>query len=225
MIANEQSDKRSNLTPDQIAKAKSKTKQVSNQYKIYKYYFIIAIISLIAVFFLPMLGTDPAAGFNFPTTVVGWIVYITTKILVAIINMLLFHCFMCQGKLNIKDNPFYIEACEILRKYGFYVDNHAPRSPDEWLNREYRTKGVSITITSVLSAVVLTQAILVFDWVSMLTYLATIVFGVIFGLFQQDAAETYWTEEFWYYAKMIEKQYSQGENNDDTIQQFGTPQS
>ena len=212
---NEQSDRRSELTPEQIAKAKSKTKQVSNQYKIYKYYFIIAIISLIAVFFLPMLGSDPTAGFNFPKTTVGWIIYVATKILVAVINMLLFHCFMCQGKLNIKDNPFYIEACEILRRDGFYTDTMAPRSPDEWLSREYRTKGVSITVTSVLSAIVLTQAILVFDWVSMLTYLVTIVFGVIFGLFQQDAAETYWTEEFWYYAKMIEKQFTK-ETSDDT---------
>lgn len=210
----EQKDQRSQLTPEGIANLKSKRKQTANQYKLYKYYVIIAIISLIAVFFLPMLGTDPTAGFNFPTTAVGWIVYVATKILVAIINMLLFHCFMCQGKLNIKDNPYYIEACEILRRYGFYVESNDPRSPDVWLHGEYKTKGVMTTITSVLSAVVLTQAILVFDWVSMLTYLFTIIMGVVFGLFQQDAAETYWTEEFWYFAKKIEKE-NEGENKDD----------
>ena len=213
----EQNDQRSKLTPEQIASVKSKRKQATNQYKLYKYYVIIAITSLIAVFFLPMLGTDPEAGFNFPSTTVGWIIYITTKLLVATINMLLFHCFMCQGKLNIKDNPFYLEACEILRRYGYYVGNNDPRAPEVWVSGEYRTKGVFTTITSVLSAIVLTQAILVFDWVSMLTYLFTIIMGVIFGLFQQDAAETYWTEEFWYYAKMIEAKFLQGEKNNDNI--------
>lgn len=186
-----------------------------------------------------MLGTDPEAGFNFPSTAVGWIIYVITKILVAVINMLLFHCFMCQGKLNIKDNPFYLEACEILRRWGFYADSNDPRAPDVWLHGEYKNKGVMIAITSVLSAIIITQAILVFDWVSMLTYLFTIVMGIIFGLFQQDAAETYWTEEFWYYAKKIEKecleaerlkqeaekQKIEGENSNDTNRQYPIPQS
>lgn len=213
-------DQRSQLTPENIASVKTKKKQVVSQYKLYKYYVMIALLSLIAVFFLPMLGSDPTAGFNFPTTAVGWVVYVTTKIFVAIINMLLFHCFMCQGKLNIKDNPYYLEACEILRKYGYYTDSNDPRSPEVWLNGEYRQKGTMTTITSILSAVVLTQAILVFDWVSMLTYLATIVFGIIFGLFQQDAAETYWTEEFWFFAKKIEKENQKGEINNDSDRQY-----
>ena len=211
-----------------IKDAKNKANEVNTSYKLYKYYFIIGLISLIAVFFLPMLGSDTAAGFVFPTTAVGWVIYVVTKLLVAAINMMLFHCFMCQGKLNIKDNPYYIEACEILRRYGIMENNRDPRGPDEWLEHEYRTKGISVAITTVLSAIALTQAILAFDWISMLTYLFTIIMGIVFGLIQQDTAETYWTTEFWHYAKNIEKHYlslaEKGENNDNN-QQLAIPQS
>lgn len=208
-----------------IKETKHRINEANNTYKLYKYYFIIGIISLIAVFFLPMLGTNPAAGFVFPTSAVGWVVYIITKLLVAIINMMLFHCFMCQGKLNIKDNPYYIEACEILRRFGIMENNRDPRGPDEWLAQEYRTKGISIAITSILSAVCLTQAILTFDWVSMLTYLFTIIMGIIFGLIQQDTAETYWTTEFWHYAKKIEAEYLKKETNNDYTEQHPISQS
>lgn len=206
---------------EEIKNIKQKKRQATSQYKLYKYYFIIALISLIAVFFLPMLGTAMGASFAFPNTFVGWCVYVVNKALVAIINMLLFHCFMCQGKLNVQDNPKYLEAIEILNKYGFAMITNDPRAPEEWMHQQYKGKGIWIAMTSILSAVVITQAVLTFDWISMLTYLITIIFGIIFGLLQQDAAEEYWTEEFYKYAKKIQITHlvktniqEQGENND-----------
>ena len=201
-----------------VEEYKEKRKEIKSQYSLYKYYFIIAILSLIAVFVLPMLGSDPTLGLNLPTTGTGWIIYVITKLCVAVINMLLFHCFMRQGKLNIKENPYYLEACEILRRYGMGPDADDPRSPEAWQSGEYKNKGITITITSILSAVCLTQAILVFDWVSMLIYLMTIIMGLIFGLFQQDNAETYWTTEFWHYAKKIEKENKIMEESNDNNQ-------
>ena len=195
------------LTGGRISTLKKQVNDANNAYKLYKYYYVVAIASIIAVFFVPMLGSDPTAGFNFPTTAVGWVIYIITKLCVVAINMTIFHSFMCQGKLNIKDNPYYIEACEILRRYGIMENNQEPLGPDEWLAREYRNKGISLGITTLISTITITQAILRFDWISMLTYLVTIVMGIIFGLIQQDTAETYWTTDFWHYAKNIEKQH------------------
>lgn len=195
-----------------VKETKSRINEANSMYKLYKNYFVIAMASLIAVFFFPMLGTYTSAGFLFPNSAVGWVVYVVTKLLVAGLNMLIFHSFMCQGKLNVKDNPYYIEACEILRRYGYLVDNREPLSPEEWLAKEYRTKGVLVTITSIVSMVCLTQAILTFDWISMLTYLFTVIMGVITGLFQQDTAEEYWTGDFWHYAKKIERQQLERSN-------------
>ena len=86
---------------EKISSFKSKRQQTRQQYNLYKYYVIIAIISLIAVFILPMLGSNPTGALDLPYTFIGWVIYITTKICVAIINMLLFHCFMRQGLLSV----------------------------------------------------------------------------------------------------------------------------
>lgn len=189
-------------------------------YKKYQYYALVIVISLFAVFFLPMLGSEANVGWKLPNTFVGWVIYIFTKILVAVINVLLFYCFMEQAKVNVKDNPFYIEANEILRRYGL-SDGLLPRDPETWEHQEYKTKGITIAVTTILSAVGLTQAILTFDWVSMLTYFFTIVIGVVFGVIQMNKAEVYWTVEYWQYAKMIEKQQMEA-SKDDSIQQSNT---
>lgn len=167
------------------------------------YYFIIGIVSLIALCFLPMIGSSVGLGWNLPNTFVGWVVWVTVKLIVAVLNVLIFHCFMMQAKINIKDNERYIEAQSILRVNK--VKEFIPRSPAAWNKQQYGTKGITIFITTGLSTVALTQAMLTFDWMSMLTYLFTIVMGLIFGIMQMKVAEDYWTDEFWQYAQQIKR--------------------
>lgn len=171
--------------------------------KQFMYYFIIGIVSMIALCFLPMIGSDIGLGWNLPNTVVGWIVWVVVKLIVAVLNVLIFHCFMLQAKINIKDNERYIEAQEILRLNN--IKQYIPRSPTAWNKQQYGQKGVSIFVTTALSTVALTQAMLTFDWMSMLTYLFTIIMGLIFGIMQMKTAEDYWTDEFWQYAQKIKR--------------------
>lgn len=179
------------------------TKSIYQKWQQIQYYAIIAVVSLIALFFLPMLGTSVGLAWVVPNTVVGWIVYVITKLLVAGINILIFHCFILQGKLNIQHNEKYLEAKEILNQIE--EKELIPRSPKEWHSQVYGKKSLTIFITSVISAVGLTQAILTFDWVSMLTYLFTIIMGLIFGILQMNQEEIYWTEEYYEYAKHTQK--------------------
>lgn len=171
--------------------------------KQWMYYFIIGIVSMIALCFLPMIGSNVGLGWNLPNTVVGWIVWVVVKLIVAVLNVLIFHCFMLQAKINIKDNPRYIEAQEILRLSN--IKQFVPRSPTVWNKQQYGQKGVSIFITTALSTIALTQAMLTFDWMSMLTYLFTIIMGLIFGIMQMKTAEDYWTDEFWQYAQQVKR--------------------
>ena len=172
--------------------------------KQYLYYFVIGIISLISLCFLPMLGTSVGLAWNIPDTVVGWIVWVVTKLIVAVINILIFHCFMCQAKVNIKDNENYKKAKSILISQK--VKEVQPKSPHKWNLEQYSKKGVTIFIASALSTVALTQALLTFDWVSMLTYLFTIIMGLIFGILQMKTAEEYWTGEYLEYALLYKQQ-------------------
>lgn len=172
--------------------------------KQWMYYFIIGIISFIALVFLPMIGTTIGLGWNVPNTTVGWIVWVATKLTISVINILIFHSFMCQAKINIHDDPKYVEARDILQTIK--IKEYVPRSPSKWNGQQYGKKGTIVFITSALAVVAFTQAILQFDWVSMLSYLFTILMGLIFGVLQMKKAEEYWTDEFWKYAIMIREQ-------------------
>ena len=158
------------------------------------YYLLIGVISFISLVFLPMVGSTADMDWNLPTTSSGWVVWIITKLIVSILNVLLFHCFMEQAKLNIKDNERYKEAFNKLYKVAGKI--YRPRSPKEWNKRQYLTKAVTIFVFTALSTIALTQAILTFDYMSLLSYLFTIILGVVFGVIQMKKAELYWTTEF-----------------------------
>lgn len=173
------------------------------------YYFLIGIISFISLVFLPMVGSSADIGWNLPTTAAGWAVWITTKIIVSILNVLLFHCFMEQAKLNVKENEKYKAAFDMLYKIAPKV--YKPRSPKQWNKREYLTKGITIFAFTALSTIALTQAILTFDYISLLTYLFTIVLGVVFGVIQMKKAEVYWTTEFYDFAVTFCEQHKENQ--------------
>lgn len=80
------------------------------KWKQYQNYAIIAVASLFALFFIPMLGTEIGLAWVLPTTTAGWVVYIITKLLVAGLNVLIFHCFVQQAKVNSLNHPNYLLA-------------------------------------------------------------------------------------------------------------------
>lgn len=164
------------------------------------YYIIIAVISLISVVFLPMVGSTIGLGWKLPDTTAGWVVWGASRAIVATINVLLFHSFMEQAKLNIKDNEHYKEAQDILVKVK--RKEHKPKSPAQWNAAQYGKKGVSIFLASAMSVVAIGQAVLSYDWSTALAYLFTLGMGIIFGIMQMKKAENYWTTEYYEYALM-----------------------
>lgn len=164
------------------------------------YYIIIAVISFISVVFLPMLGSTLGLGWKLPDTTAGWVVWGASRAIVATINVLLFHSFMEQAKLNIKDNEHYKEAQDILVKVK--KKEHKPKSPAQWNAAQYGKKGVSIFLASAMSVVAIGQAVLSYDWATALAYLFTLGMGIIFGIMQMKKAENYWTTEYYEYALM-----------------------
>ena len=178
------------------------------------YYIIIGIISFLSVAFLPMIGSTIGLDWKLPDTTAGWVVWAVSRVIVATINVLIFHSFMEQAKLNIKDDAHYIEAREIL--YKNKKKEHEPQSPQKWQALQYGKKGTTIFISSAMSVVALGQAILTFDWVAMLAYIFTIAMGLIFGIMQMKKAEAYWTGEFYEYA--LKKQQEQDTATKDVVE-------
>lgn len=162
------------------------------------YYLIVAVVSLIMVCILPMFGSQIGLGWDVPTTQAGWLLYIVTKGSAAVCNVTIFHCFIRQGVYNVKDNPRYVEACAILDKLS---KETKPRSPSRYYARAYGFKGTSVFVLSAASVIGLTNALLTFDVIAAVSYMVTVVFGVVFGVLQMRNTEEYFTNEFWRYAK------------------------
>ena len=173
-----------------------------DKWRQYQNYIIIAIISLFSLFFLPMLGSTVGLAWVLPNTVAGWVVYVVSKLLVAALNIIIFHCFILQAKVNSKDHPNYLAAIDILRRVEDKKEL-APRSPSQYFAGLYGKKGTAIFFSTIIAAVGLTQAVLTFDWISMLTYFFTILMGIIFGILEMNQTEIYWTEEYLNYAKDV----------------------
>lgn len=175
------------------------------QLKQYIYYIIIFVISFITLVFLPMIGTDLNVGFSLPTTPAAWTVFIVTKSITAVVNVLLFYCFNQQAIINISNDPRYIKAREMLSKDDIKKE-YKPRSPRQYNFQLYGGKGTSIFFSSILSTFAISQAILTYDWISLLSYALVITFGVIFGINSMLNTERYYTEELPLYVQMVTQQ-------------------
>ena len=196
-------------------------RNIYQKWRQYQNYAIIALISIICLCFLPFIGTTAGLAAVFPDTAMGWMIYVFTKVMVGVVNFLILYCFVSQGKYNIRDNPKYIEANEILSQYSL-MREFLPQSPKQHLTSVYGLKGTTVFLTTALSTFTLTQAILTFDIVIFLTYLITIVMGIIFGVLQMGQEEIYWTDEYWRYAKYIQQQYAAEETK--SVENEASPQ-
>ena len=178
------------------------------------YYCLIFLLSLlvmtVAPMFTPSANTDLGISAIFPHSVIGWAIYVCTKVFVGVVNLLLFHCFVKQARINIKSNEKYIAACKIYDMY--HPKEYNPRGPKQYFGQLYRKKGVMIFLTSMLSAVVLTNAILSFDVTAFVTYCMTILMGIIFGILKMKEVEAYWTSEFYDAAVLLQNKYQKQED-------------
>lgn len=169
----------------------------------YLYYTIIAVASLVMVCVLPMFGSDVGLGFNLPNTKAGWVLYCVTKGSAAVCNVTIFHCFVRQGVYNVRDNERYKEACAILDKMAAET---TPRAPGRFYAHAYGFKGLGVFVFSVASVIGLTSALLTYDVIAAVSYMLTVVMGIVFGVMQMRSTEEYFTTEFWRYAKLKESE-------------------
>lgn len=183
--------------------------EVKSKVNQYIWYVLIGVLSLVACVFLPMIGSEAPFGWNLPTDTLGWILYVASAIIVAGVNMTMFFGFLQQAKLNVKDDKNKVKADEILLELNLKhpMKIKKPRSPKVWNAQNYGFKGVMTSIASFGSAMVFVKAAVCFDWIAFLTYFVTVVFGLVFGVISMQLAMQYWTQEYYEYAKLKEKEF------------------
>ncbi len=162
---------------------------------------IVFLLSLMILIVGPMVNNISGKWFFEGYTASDWTMYIVTKILVSILNMFIFVSLTNQGHLNVKQHPKYLAAMEILAMHK--PIKYKPLSPAQWKAKVYSTKGVSMTITTILALMVFVPVLQNWDFGTFLSYVFSITIAISFGLMQMKKAEEYYTEMFYDYAVMI----------------------
>lgn len=172
------------------------------------YYGIIVVISLLTLFLVPMLGSELGLKWVLPNTAAGWVVYVVSNIISTVLNLLMFHSFVKQGKVNIIEEKKYLEAKGILQKLteDDAESKLTPLSPAQWHSKEYRTKAISLAVFTLLGTIGFANAILTFDVVKFIAQIICLVSGLIFGFIEMKAVEEYWTVDYYEYALYLQKQ-------------------
>ena len=180
------------------------TKTIKEQLRQFTYYIIIAAISLLTIVVFPLIGSGSSITIEecFPTTQVGWIIYIIERVLVIVMNLTIFTSFIQQAKVNIKDNPNYLKANEILQRH--HPKEYRPRSESKYLGQTYTTKGISLALTTVASLFVIGSAILNYDYMILIATTFSVITTIVMGVIQMRKTELYYTTEYYDYARYIE---------------------
>lgn len=173
-------------------------KDFNKSFKQNIYFFIMSIAAVGVISLAPFLGSTQDIVSKFPNTPAGWIVWVTIRFIMACLNFTLFYCFTEQGKLNIRDDPKYLKAKELL--ISKTKSMKPPMNPKTWEKRQYTIKGAIVAVITVAAGFGISQAVIAYDYVALISYILTCVFGVVVGLIQMKQAEYYWTDEFYAYA-------------------------
>lgn len=176
-----------------------------NKWTQHIYYWMIALLSMIMLTFLPMLGTEVGLQWNVPNTKAGWIVWVISKLSSSGFNVMLLHCFNLQGKQNIRMHENFLKARSILLSAEGNL-TLKPRSPGEYNAYVYTKKGITIFATTLLGMIGLGQAILTFDPLQFIIQLVSLAVGLIFGFLQMKATEDYYTQEYLDYANKVKEE-------------------
>ena len=171
----------------------------------YLYYVIIGIFTFIVLVFMPMLGSSIDGGLKLPQGKGAWVMFVITRVFIALTNIIIFYSFMQQAKLNVRNNKEYIEANKILLRVKNKRERK-PMSPKKWEASQYLKKGTTLAIGTVFALFSLSQAILTYKYTDLISYVHLIFLATVFGIFQMKKAEIYWTTEYYRYAKMIEEE-------------------
>lgn len=166
------------------------------------FYIVIGLVSVVFTCFLPLVGSEGDIQSRFPTTVDGWIIWAICNLSTAVLNVLIYVCYMKQGHLNVQNDPYYKEGMTTLNKVKFQKKKE-PLSPKQWTRKQVGTKGVILFLSTLGSLVGLTNAVLRWNLELFLIYLIDVIMANVFGIIQMKKTELYWTTEFVEYAHFV----------------------
>ena len=182
----------------------------------------VVILSLVAMFAVPLLGSYLTGKTQFPQTVPEWILYFACALAISICSLFIYLALFNQGKMNVKDEPEYIQAKELHLK-NFKRQNGkdvVPIDPFKWEKSQKRRKGFLQTMGIFMGLLGLGLAVISWNNSQFVSATLSVIMSIAFGLVKMADVERMWTEGWLEWELYVEKQLDLEEQESLKLQCF-----
>lgn len=173
----------------------------------------VIILSLIAMFLVPLLGSYATGTTQFPQTIPAWILYFTCAIAIAICSLMIYLALHNQGKLNVKDEEEYIKAKELHQKNFKRMNGKdmIPVDPFKWEKKTKTQKGIFQTVGIFCGLLGFGLGALCWNNSQFISSTISIIMSIGFGLVHMGDVEKMFTEGWLEWELYVEKSLNDAE--------------
>lgn len=167
----------------------------------------VVILSMVAMFLVPLLGSYMTGKTQFPQTIPEWILYFACTLAISICSLFIYLALFNQGKMNVKDEPGYLEAKELHLKNFKRMNGKdvIPIDPFVWEKKQKIRKGIWQTIGIFMGLLGLGLAIISWNNSQFISATLSVIMSIAFGLVKMADVERMWTEGWLEWELYIEK--------------------
>lgn len=172
----------------------------------------VIILSLIAMFLVPLLGSYATGKTQFPQTIPEWILYFTCAIAISLCSLMIYLALHNQGKLNVKDDEDYIKAKELhLKNFERQDKEIVPIDPFKWEKKTKLKKGAFQTMSIFLGLLGFGLGVLCWNNSQFISSTISIVMAISFGLVHMGDVERMFTEGWLEWELYVQKRLDEEE--------------
>lgn len=174
----------------------------------------VVILSLIAMFLVPLLGSYATGTNQFPQTTIAWILYFTCAIAVAICSLMIYLALHNQGKMNVMYEEEYIKAKELHLKNFERMNGKEmiPIDPFRWEKKQKTQKGIFQTLGIFMGLLGFGLGVLCWNNSQFISSTFSIILSIGFGLVHMGDVERMFTEGWLEWELYVDKKLTEEEN-------------
>ena len=172
-------------------------------------YIIIVLLAVMSIVVSCLSTVDGDLSLVFPTTVIGWVLLVGSKVVTSILGYMIWTEFFNKGKHNATKTEEYKKAQNIYNEIQGKSDKNLIDvvNPRVWEKKMKVKKGIKVVLTLLLTTFLVASLVVSFSVASLVASLLSLVVSVFFGLQMMTNAEEMFSIGNLQYALLLKVQY------------------
>lgn len=178
-------------------------------------WIMIAMLSVMQVLLSCLSSMNGQLQFVFPTTVMGWILLFAPKIAISALGYMIWLEFFSKGKQIAQKTKEFKDAKKILMDMQGRSEENILKvvNPQVWETKAKVNKGVKVMITTFITATLIAELIIAFNWASLIGSMVSLLMSAVWGLQMMTQAEEQWSTGYLNYANWMKVNYDKSHNS------------